>query len=116
MTLPAESPRPTAAGGRSVIAQDVRITGDIGSEGTVELAGEIEGKVTARTLVISPEGRVKGTIMAETVDLRGRVEGKISCLSLTLRATAQVTADASYQTLAIENGATVEGRFTRPST
>ncbi|MDR0809471.1 MAG: polymer-forming cytoskeletal protein [Gemmobacter sp.] len=115
MTLPAESSRAAASGGRSVIAQDVRITGDIGSEGIVDLAGEIEGNVTARTVVISPGGRLKGTIMAETVDLRGTVEGRISCLSLTLRATAQVMADASYQTLAIENGAAIEGSFTRPS-
>jgi cytoskeletal protein CcmA (bactofilin family) len=51
--------------------------------------------------------------MAETVEVRGKVEGKISCVTLTLRAAAQVTADSNYTTLAIESGATVEGRFTR---
>jgi cytoskeletal protein CcmA (bactofilin family) len=113
MTLPAESPRTTAAAGRSVIAQDVRIKGDIGSEGTVELMGQIEGKITARTLIVGADGFVKGTVMAETVEVRGKVEGKISCVTLTLRAAAQVTADSNYTTLAIESGAKVEGRFTR---
>jgi len=37
MTTAPESPR--AAAGRSLIAADVAITGDIGSEGTVEIAG-----------------------------------------------------------------------------
>jgi len=111
MTLPPESHRPSA--GRSYIAPDVEITGDIGSDGTVEIQGRVQGKITARTLVLGPEGQVNGTIAAETVDLRGKVDGKISGAALTLRSTAQVQADSSYQTLAIENGARVEGRFTR---
>ena len=113
MTLPAESPRPAALGGRSVIAQDVRIKGDLGSDGIVEVMGEIEGKITARTLVIGAEGYVKGAVMAETVDVRGRMDGRISCVTLTLRAAAQVKADSSYSTLSIESGATVDGRFSK---
>lgn len=113
MTLAAESHRPAAQAGRSVIAQDVRIKGDLGSDGTVEIMGEVEGRINARTLVIGSEGLVKGTITAETVDVRGKVDGKISCASLILRSAAQVKADVAYVTVAIESGATVEGRFLR---
>lgn len=113
MTLAAESHRPAAQAGRSVIAQDVRIKGDLGSDGTVEIMGEVEGRINARTLVIGSEGLVKGTVTAETVDVRGKVDGKISCASLILRSAAQVKADVAYVTVAIESGATVEGRFLR---
>lgn len=113
MTMPAESPRHAPPSARSQIAQDVTITGDIGSEGTVEIAGRVEGKVAARVVVLGPEGIIRGAISAETVDLRGSVEGKISCVGLTLRASSQVKADVNYHTLAIESGATIEGQFAR---
>ncbi|SEO30904.1 protein CcmA, bactofilin family [Gemmobacter aquatilis] len=113
MTQPAESYRSAPPAGRSVIAQDVRIKGDLGADGTVEVMGEVEGKINARTLVVGAEGRVKGSVTADTVDLRGSVEGKITCISLTLRSAAQVKADIVYTTVAIESGATIEGRFIR---
>jgi cytoskeletal protein CcmA (bactofilin family) len=114
MTLPAESPRPAAPAGRSLIASDVTITGDIGSDGTVEILGTVEGKISARTVIVGVEGRIKGSIAAESVDLRGNVTGKVTCSTLTLRATARVEADISYSAVTIESGAEVEGRFSRP--
>lgn len=116
MTNPAADPARTVSGGRSVIASDVRIKGDLGSEGTVEVMGEIEGKITARMLVIGAEGRVKGTVMAETLEIRGKLDGRISCASLTLRATSTVKADITYATLSVESGATIDGRFTQAKT
>ena len=108
-----ESPRPTAPAGRSVIGSDVIITGDIGSEGTVEIMGRIDGKIAARSVIIGSEGRIAGTISAETVDLRGQMDGKISCAGLTLRSVSQVRADVNYHSLTIESGAQIDGKFTR---
>jgi len=45
--------------------------------------------------------------------VRGKVDGKISCATLMLRSAARVKADVAYATVAIESGATVEGRFVR---
>ena len=108
-----EPTAPTKAAGKSILASDLRITGDLSSAGVVEVMGEIDGAVTAASLLISHEGSVKGTITAETVDLRGRMEGKIGSGSLTLRSAAHVTADVTYRTLSIESGATVEGSFAK---
>ncbi len=106
-----ESPRPPA--GRSLIGPDVIITGDIGSEGTVEILGRIDGKIAARTVVVGGEGRINGAVSAETVDMRGQMEGKISCAALTLRSVAQVRADVNYHSLTIESGAQIDGKFLR---
>ncbi|MFZ0099992.1 MAG: polymer-forming cytoskeletal protein [Gemmobacter sp.] len=114
MTLPSDSPRPAAPAGRSLIAADVTITGDIGSDGTVEILGAVEGKISARTVIVGAEGRIKGSIAAESVDLRGNIAGKVTCATLTLRSTARVEADINYSAVTIENGAEVEGRFSRP--
>lgn len=104
------------SGAKSVLASDLRITGDLVSEGAVEIMGEVDGSVSAESLVLCHEGSVKGSIKAETVDLRGRMEGKIGSGSLTLRSAAHVTADVTYATLSIESGATVEGSFARAKT
>lgn len=97
--------------GKSVLAADLRITGDIVSTGSVEVMGEVDGSISAGTLLLSHEGSVKGTVAAETVDLRGRLNGKIETSGLTLRSAAQVTADVAYTTLSIESGAQIEGNF-----
>lgn len=112
MTTTPDSQRSSTAG-RSVIAADVRFTGDLVSGGTVEILGAVTGTIQARTVVIGAEGSVQGAIGAETVDIRGRMQGKIASGMLALRAAAIVQADCSYVALTIENGASVEGRFNR---
>jgi cytoskeletal protein CcmA (bactofilin family) len=111
---PAPMPPATRAPGRSVLSADLRITGDLSAEGTVEIMGEVEGSIRARSLIVAQEGRVTGTVAAESVEIRGRMEGGIATQSLMLRSAAQVTADVTYQTLTIESGATVEGSFRKP--
>jgi len=103
--------RPKPNAGKSVLAADLRITGDIVSTGSVEVMGEVDGSISAGNLLLSHEGSVKGTVAAETVDLRGRLTGKIETSGLTLRSAAQVTADIAYTTLSIESGAQIEGSF-----
>jgi cytoskeletal protein CcmA (bactofilin family) len=101
----------SSSSGKSILASDLKITGDIVSKGSVEVMGEIEGSINAESLVVTHEGSIKGTIGAKTVDLRGKLNGKIDSASLTLRSAAQVTADVCYTTLSIESGAQVEGSF-----
>lgn len=107
--------RTSNSAGRSVLSADLRIKGDITSDGAVEIMGEVEGKITTHSLVIGADGNVKGSISAEAVEVRGTMEGRISCSSLTLRATSNVKADSTYTELVIESGAIVEGRFTHAS-
>ncbi len=96
---------------KSVLANDLKIVGEVTSAGSIEILGEVDGNLTAHGLIVGSEGRVSGTVRAETVEVKGRLEGKISTEGLTLRAAAHVAADITYSTLVIENGATVEGNF-----
>lgn len=99
----------TGTNGKSVLASDLKVTGDIISKGGIEVMGEVDGSITADSLIVSHEGSIKGTIAAKTVDLRGRLDGKIDSGALTLRSAAKVSADITYETLTIESGAQVEG-------
>lgn len=111
-TQPPRAPNPNA--GKSVLASDLRITGDISSTGSVEVFGEIDGTLAARSLMIGSEGSVKGSVSAETIEVKGALDGRVSTQSFTLRASAKVEADITYTALVIESGAQIEGRFTRP--
>ena len=109
---PAVPARSGSANTKSVLAQDLRITGEISSTGTIEVLGEIEGNLTARGLVVGAEGRMTGTVSAENVEVKGRLDGRVATHNFALRASAQVAADITYTTLVIESGAQIEGKFT----
>lgn len=106
--------RPAAPGGnagRSVLGADLRITGEITTTGSVEILGEIDGNITANGLIVGQEGRVTGSVSAQTVEVRGKLDGKVTCDSFTLRSSAEVKADVTTAGIVIESGAQIEGRF-----
>jgi cytoskeletal protein CcmA (bactofilin family) len=110
--VPAAPARSGMAVSKSVLASDLRITGEIASTGTIEILGEIEGNLTARGLIVGAEGRVNGTVAAESVEVKGKLNGQVATQSFALRATAEVEADVTYSSLVIESGAQIEGKFT----
>jgi cytoskeletal protein CcmA (bactofilin family) len=114
---PAPAPRSAAPGSnavKSVLGADLKITGEITSSGLVEILGEIDGNIIAKGLVIGQEGRVTGSVKADTVEVKGKFDGKITCDAFILRATGSLTADVTSKTVAIESGASIEGRFIKP--
>jgi cytoskeletal protein CcmA (bactofilin family) len=108
--------RPAGSGGnatRSVLSADLKISGEITSTGAIDLLGEVDGNIIARSLVIGGEGRLTGTVRADQIEVKGRLDGSVGAGDFTLRASAQVSADVAYSTLVIESGAQIEGRFAR---
>ena len=99
---------------RSILGNDLKITGEITSAGTGEVFGEIDGNIAAEILTVGQEGRISGSVKAGMIEVKGHVDGKITTDSFTMRATAQVAADVTYSTVVIESGAQVEGRFSKP--
>jgi len=110
-THPASAPQSATGHGKSVLAPDLVIKGDILSNSTVEILGRVEGKITSKAVIVGTEGRITGSISAESVDLRGTFDGTVATQSLALRASCDVQADVLYTTLSIESGALVEGKF-----
>lgn len=111
-TMPPMAPARPA--GRSVLASDLRITGDIVAEGAIEVMGEIEGSVRAKTFLVAQDGRMTGNVTADSVEVRGNMQGGIACDALTLRSAAKVQADIVYRTVAIESGAQIDGTLKKP--
>jgi cytoskeletal protein CcmA (bactofilin family) len=97
----------------SIIGADCTITGDILSQGEVHVDGRVDGDVRCDMLVVGPTGTITGEISADLVRVLGSVTGQIKARSVELAKSAHVVGDISHDSLSIEAGAFVEGRFDR---
>ena len=93
----------------SIISADMRLTGDVFSDGEVQIDGRVDGDVVCKTVTIGPTGAVTGEVRADNARLHGTMVGQLKAGSVYLAATARMTGDISHESLAIEPGAYVDG-------
>ena len=103
----------TASGVPSIISADLRIEGNLFSEGDVQVDGEVIGDIDSRTLTLGEKSVVRGSISAETVRLCGQVEGEVRASTVVMTKTARITGDILHDSLAIEAGAFIDGHCKR---
>ncbi len=95
----------------SHLAADLRIQGNLTSSGAIEVHGTVEGDIDAQKLTIGNGGTVSGKLRAEDIEIKGRLSGSASCRRFTLRSDASADVQVNYETMVIESGATIEGKF-----
>jgi len=106
-------PVPKTPAPPSLLSTDLKITGNIRSEGEIQVDGYIEGDIRAETLIIGETANVNGEITADTVRVHGFVTGQIKAGSVSLAKSAHVMGDILHENLAIEQGAFLEGHCRR---
>ncbi|MBI3452656.1 MAG: polymer-forming cytoskeletal protein [Rhodospirillales bacterium] len=104
---------PAKKGMPSIIAGDFRVTGDVVSDGDIQLDGTVHGNVRTHTLTVGESGAVHGEIIAEAVRVLGKVCGPIRAKSVELARTAHVVGDIRHETLTIDTGAFIDGHCKR---
>ncbi len=99
---------------RLVIGQGITMSGEIEScdllvvEGTVEAA--LKG---ASVLEISESGMFYGTVEINEATIAGKFEGDLTVNGrLTVRSSGSITGAIAYKELAVEAGATIDGKIT----
>ena len=97
----------------SIISADLRINGDLVCSGDVQVDGWVEGDIQSRSIVVGESATVHGSLQAETVRICGLVKGAIKADSVVLEKSAKVTGDVLHKSLAIEQGASLEGMCKR---
>ncbi|KNG93139.1 bactofilin family protein [Pseudaestuariivita atlantica] len=97
----------------SVLSNDLHITGNIKTTGDIQVEGTVEGDIRAHLLTIGESATIKGEVMADDVVVNGRVVGRVRGLKVRLTATARVEGDIVHKTIAIESGAHFEGSVQR---
>ncbi len=115
---PGEMPAaPRGNGGEasmSIIGPGMRIVGDLVTDGTVRIEGEIRGTIRAtKAVVVGREGLVDGDIFTQDAVIGGRIRGSVVAESrLELQATCDIegVVHARAQHLHLEEGARFNGQ------
>lgn len=93
----------------SILSRDLVMTGDLKSDGEIQVDGNIIGDIKTKSLLVGKTANVKGEIIAEHVRVHGTVDGQIKAHTVTLAKTAHVVGDILHVNLSIETGAFLEG-------
>lgn len=97
----------------SVLSADLTVTGNISTEGDVQIEGEVEGDIRAHHLTVGQSAHIRGEVIAEEIIVNGHVDGRVRGLKVRLSSTARVEGDIIHKTIAIEAGAHFEGSVQR---
>ncbi len=121
-TRPTETPKPSAEytpsaskpkPAPSALSSDLVIKGNIKTTGDIQIEGTVEGDIRAHLLTVGEGATVKGEVMADDVVVNGRIVGRVRGLKVRLTSTARVEGDIIHKTIAIESGAHFEGSVQR---
>ena len=97
----------------SLLSAGMQVTGDIASDGEVQIDGNLSGDIRCAKLTIGETGRINGSVIADDCLVHGEVIGQIRSDAVTLSRSSHVEGDVLHDTLAIEPGARLEGRCLR---
>jgi cytoskeletal protein CcmA (bactofilin family) len=95
----------------SVLGADVAIKGNVEATTELHIDGTVEGDIKCTSLVQGEASRIDGSLVAETARVAGTIKGTINVRQLVVLKTARIDGDVHYETLTIEQGANVTGRF-----
>lgn len=104
-------PARPASDGYSVIDDQLSVSGDIATDGTVRVDGRIEGTLhRADTLIIGSGGAVIGNVQAREVVIGGELTGSLMVSGrVEVQKTATVRGDIRAAAVSLEEGGTVHG-------
>jgi len=116
MTKPSMDFSPAAPKGKaavSVLSSDLTVVGNLRTTGDIQVEGTVEGDIRAHLLTVGESATIRGEIVADDIVVNGRVIGRVRGLKVRLTSTARVEGDIIHKTIAIESGAHFEGSVQR---
>ena len=116
MTKPAMDFTPSASKGKataSILSSDLTVVGNLRTTGDIQVEGTVEGDIRAHLLTVGESATIRGEIVADDIVVNGRVIGRVRGLKVRLTSTARVEGDIIHKTIAIESGAHFEGSVQR---
>lgn len=97
----------------SIISEDLTITGNLQSEGEIQIDGKVIGDIQSHDLLVGDTAHIKGEVVAEAIRVHGKVVGQIKARNVSLAKSAHVVGDILHDNLSIETGAFLEGHCKR---
>ena len=100
--------------GSSLIGEGLNIEGELNCQGSIEVAGIMNGNVRAQNLKILETGSIIGGIKADKFEVFGFIEGEIYADDIRIGKTATIKGDIFFKdNLKIDEGADVDGYIKR---
>lgn len=96
----------------SILAKDMRLTGELTFKGKARLDGIVEGNIKGEHLVLSESGRVHGDLELISLICHGTVEGNIKAQQVSTYKTASIQGNLVAASLTVEPGARLNGEIT----
>jgi len=93
----------------SIISVDLKIIGDLNSDGEIQIDGAVVGDIRTKSLLVGQSANIKGEIIADRIRVHGTVNGQIRARRVELAKSAHVVGDIMHEDLSIETGAFLEG-------
>lgn len=93
----------------SIISVGLHISGNMKTDGDVQIDGVVDGDVESDLLTIGDSAIVNGSVVGEVIRVAGTVNGEITGRVVELTRTARIAGDINHHSLAIEAGAFVQG-------
>ena len=95
----------------SIIAKDLTVSGDLTTEGVVKIEGKVKGTIRANTqTLIAPGALVQGDLYTAEAIIGGRVEGNVHATDrVEVQATAEVLGDVYTRRIVVLEGGSVNG-------
>lgn len=102
------------------LGPDLHIQGDLSFKGTVRFEGHLQGKLQGEKVIIGDTGAIEGELEAQEIQCAGKIQGLVRAQTVHLYKTACFKGELQAQSLAVEEGAQIEGQLkvgpqTRPS-
>ena len=97
----------------TIIGAGCKLTGDIKTDHTVQIHGQVNGNITADTVVIGRGGCVTGRIIAANLFLHGALDGPATVNIANVFSAAQMTGTLSYHTLNITGNTGLECKLSK---
>jgi len=97
----------------SIISEDLTITGNLQSDGEIQIDGKVIGDIQSNDLLVGDTAHIKGQVIAEAIRVHGKVVGQIKARNVSLAKSAHVVGDILHDNLSIETGAFLEGHCKR---
>lgn len=97
----------------TIIGAGCKLTGDIKTDHTVQIHGEVIGDIVAETVVIGRGGRVVGTVKTPVLFLHGTLEGPATVNTANIFSAARMTGVLSYHTINITGNTGLECKLSK---
>ena len=98
----------------TVVGVDVNLTGNLKSDGDIQINGKVKGEVDTKSdLFIGDQAVIEGSIKGKNVVVTGQVRGNLQALEdLEISPTGKVFGDLVTKNLIVKKGASFTGKST----